>query len=226
VHILIDSGASHNLISDALCKQLGLTLQQSSGQILCGGNSTVSSSGVVDVPIQMNSYSEAIRVIALPVAACSAFQVILGQSRLRRHGALIDYGHNCVTFSHDGYRHALGSGIAGSQYAFLSALEFCKEASQEGAKVFVMHVTVPSSSADSETSAPPDSGSAHELLQEYADVFSELPPGLPLDRGIGHAINTGDNSPISQPMYRMSPKEKECADKMVSDLLANGMDSS
>jgi hypothetical protein len=222
VHILIDSGASHNFISDALCEQLGLTLHCSPGHVLCGGNTTVSSLGNVDVPVQMQSYSETLRLIAFPVAACSAFQVVLGQSWLRQHGALIDYGHDCVTFWHNGHQHALGSGIAGSQYAFLSAMEFRKAASEEGSQIFVMHVTDPSSSADYETSAPPDSGSAHELLQEYADVFSEIPPGLPPDRGIGHAINTGDNSPISQPMYRMSPKEKECAEKMVSDLLAKG----
>ena len=63
---------------------------------------------------------------------------------------------------------------------------------------------------------------AQFLLKEYADVFAAIPPGLPPDRGIHHTINTGDAPPVSRPMYRMSPKERECADFMVLELIEKG----
>ena len=63
---------------------------------------------------------------------------------------------------------------------------------------------------------------AQPILKDYADVFSETPPGIPPERGIGHTINTGTNSPIARPAYRMSPKEKDCAEEMVSHLIQKG----
>ena len=45
------------------------------------------------------------------------------------------------------------------------------------------------------------------IVQEFASAFAEMPPGLPPDRGIAHAINTNGAWPVSKPMYRLSPKE-------------------
>ena len=35
-----------------------------------------------------------------------------------------------------------------------------------------------------------------QIKLEYADVFQDLPPGLPPDRGVGHCIETDPNAPI------------------------------
>jgi hypothetical protein len=84
-----------------------------------------------------------------------------------------------------------------------------------------MTVTDPSSDAD-HLPPPPHPTEVQSLLREFADVFADLPPGLPPDRGIGHTINTGDQPPIARPMYRMSPKEKLCAENMVKELIDKG----
>ena len=46
------------------------------------------------------------------------------------------------------------------------------------------------------------------LLKEYRDVFTSLPGGLPMDRGIAHAIPLEEGvKPPFRPMYRLSPSE-------------------
>ena len=46
---------------------------------------------------------------------------------------------------------------------------------------------------------------------------------LPPDRGVGHTINLTDSSPVSKPMYRLSPKEQQEVTRQVKDLLARGL---
>ena len=60
------------------------------------------------------------------------------------------------------------------------------------------------------------------VTKEFSDVFAERPPGLPPERGVGHTINLTDSSPVSKPMYRLSPKEQQEVTRQVKDLLAPG----
>ena len=68
--------------------------------------------------------------------------------------------------------------------------------------------------------AQPEHPGARQVLDEFPEIFGDIPPGLPPVRGIGHTINTGDSPPISKPLYRLSPKEKADAELMVNDLLS------
>ena len=62
----------------------------------------------------------------------------------------------------------------------------------------------------------------HPVVESFADVFAKLPPGLPPDRGVGHTINTGDSSPVSKPMYRLTPQEKAEVERQLADLVEKG----
>jgi hypothetical protein len=48
-----------------------------------------------------------------------------------------------------------------------------------------------------------------DVLQEYEDVFpNEVPPGLPLKRGIEHQIDIVPRAPLpNRPPYRTNPEE-------------------
>jgi len=64
----------------------------------------------------------------------------------------------------------------------------------------------------------------YQVLNEFSDVFNEMPPGLPPRRdGIGHTINTGSAPPVSRGMYRLSPEEKAEVERQVKDLLQKGL---
>ncbi|XP_060673912.1 uncharacterized protein LOC132804045 [Ziziphus jujuba] len=61
------------------------------------------------------------------------------------------------------------------------------------------------------------------LLQEYEDVFPEVPSGLPPLRGIEHQIDfiSGVTIP-NRPAYKTNPEEAKDLEKQVEELLAKG----
>ena len=63
-----------------------------------------------------------------------------------------------------------------------------------------------------------------KILEEFKDVFEDMPPGLPPDRGVGHTIvlEPGVKPTHSRP-YRLSEKEKEEVKRQVTDFLARGL---
>ncbi|KAJ9528487.1 hypothetical protein QJQ45_020535 [Haematococcus lacustris] len=62
------------------------------------------------------------------------------------------------------------------------------------------------------------------LLSEYADVFGDMPPGLPPNRPVGHTIRTppGAEAPYKR-MYKLSPREEAEVKKQLAELLAKGL---
>ena len=60
---------------------------------------------------------------------------------------------------------------------------------------------------------------AQSVVDANAGVFADLPPGLPPDRGVTHTTNTGNQSPVCQQQYRLSPTEREEVQQQVQVLL-------
>lgn len=67
-------------------------------------------------------------------------------------------------------------------------------------------------------------GQLEKLLSKYKTVFrTELPPGLPPERSVDHAIEIEANSkPPMRPLYQLSPAELVAAKEYVVDLIRNG----
>jgi len=158
------------------------------------------------------------------------WDLILGQSWLRPHSAVIDYSSNTITFWKARKRYKLtsshiqrDSGITGTPL-FLSVAQI-KRAVRKGSRTFLVHVTtVP----DPASSTPIDPG-IQIVLDEFPDRF---PAGrfpnwetLPHDRGIGHVIPLHDSSaePPFKPTYRLSPLERQEAETQIKALLAAGL---
>jgi len=54
-------------------------------------------------------------------------------------------------------------------------------------------------------------------LNNFRDVFQDVPVGLPPDRGIGHTIPLEPGAkPPFKPIYRLSPSEQEEAKRQIS----------
>ena len=61
------------------------------------------------------------------------------------------------------------------------------------------------------------------LLEEYADVFREI-PGLPPMRPVDHTIPLVPGAtPVSRPMYRLSPLELDEVKRQITDSISKGM---
>ncbi|XP_016752743.1 uncharacterized protein, partial [Gossypium hirsutum] len=68
-----------------------------------------------------------------------------------------------------------------------------------------------------------EDGDAPELLQDYEDVFSEAPKGLPPLRGIEHQIDLVPGASIpNRPAYRCNPEETKELQRQVEELLDKG----
>jgi hypothetical protein len=65
-------------------------------------------------------------------------------------------------------------------------------------------------------------GMAKEVLNEFHEVFKDLPPGLPPDRGANFRIRTGDSDPVSNRGYRQTPKEREQVEDQIKEYLSKG----
>ncbi|KAJ9505720.1 hypothetical protein QJQ45_006415 [Haematococcus lacustris] len=62
------------------------------------------------------------------------------------------------------------------------------------------------------------------VLDEYSDVFQDMPPGLPPDRGVGHTIRMeSDAPPPYKRPYKLSPTEEAEVKRQVSELQARGL---
>ena len=62
-----------------------------------------------------------------------------------------------------------------------------------------------------------------ELLSRFTEVFSELPVGLPPDRGVGHTIRLTEHASAPfRKCNRMSPMEMELCEKFIKELLEKG----
>ena len=153
--VLIDSGATHGFISASLCHQLKLHIHQSPQVIQCGGNASVSSPGHVNVFLQLGSYSETLRLIVLPLSPSTSFHLVLGQLWLLQHRACVDYSSKSVSFMHEHRLHSLHSGTSDVRDCLLSAAEFCKQSSEEGAMSYTMFASL---ATDLDDSADASSG--------------------------------------------------------------------
>ncbi|KAJ9516475.1 hypothetical protein QJQ45_011175 [Haematococcus lacustris] len=62
------------------------------------------------------------------------------------------------------------------------------------------------------------------VLDEYSDVFQDMPPGLPPDRGVGHTIRMeSDAPPPYKRPYKLSPREEAEVKRQVAELQARGL---
>ena len=78
--------------------------------------------------------------------------------------------------------------------------------------------------ADEDPKEPvPPSLIIQEVLQAYADVFRDIPAGLPPVRGVTHTIPLEEGAkPPHRVMYRLSPKERLEVETQIADLIKRG----
>ncbi|KAG2217577.1 hypothetical protein INT45_012433 [Circinella minor] len=88
---------------------------------------------------------------------------------------------------------------------------------KEVKEVYLLHL----SDSDLEENKIPEE--LQPLVEEYQDIFRDELPGLPLDRGFEHVIDTGDEKPVSRPPYKMSLLELDELWRQLNELLELGL---
>jgi Reverse transcriptase (RNA-dependent DNA polymerase) len=78
-------------------------------------------------------------------------------------------------------------------------------------------------SAQAHTTCAKETSALQSMLDEYSDVFADLPPGLPPDRNVAHSIPLEPGArPPAKRLYRLSPAELAEVKRQIADLLMKG----
>ena len=227
--VLVDSGANRCFVDRAFVLQHKLQEYLTSGLLHCAGQQSAPVKSFVLARVKMQALSEQVKlfVVDMPTPGLHA---VLGQSWLREHKAVISFVDGCVKFWKWGGRAELkcvrNPTLPLPPSCSLTYMQFQEAMKEQHSRCFVVNVMTAGadeSAVDGELTKPPcDHTVLHPVVKANDDVFAELPPGLPPDRGIGHTINTGDSQPVSKNMYRLSPKEKAEVERQLSELLEKG----
>lgn len=89
---------------------------------------------------------------------------------------------------------------------------------EDGSPAFLVAVMASSTSSTEKEESEKDLR-VTKILENYKDVFQDLPPGLPPERSDSFRINTEGSSPVYSREYRLNPKEKEQVEKQIADFL-------
>jgi hypothetical protein len=243
--ILIDSGASINVLAEQFAKQHRLrqwvdSTPEAVTTIKLANGTTVDGRGRVAARLVTTGLQEELIFVRMPL---DTYDAILGRQWLSEHNPCIDWRTGQVDLSSSvvdssicgvevnaiEQQHPVSSSI---NVSVASRRQFSNVARQPGAELFLLYVQSESESEsvsgvsavevltlESATAVP----GMTQLLNEYKDVFPDNLPGLPPRRDVDHRIELEPGSrPTCRAPYRMAPEELAEVKKQVEELLAQG----
>jgi len=224
VQVLLDNGSSDNFLQPRIAHCLKLAIEPTSKfQVLVGnGNSLIVEGMVRDVEVQIQRHSLKLPVYLLPV---SGADVVLGAAWLATLDSHIaDYSDLALKFLVDGNFVTLHGDkpklSAPAQYNHLRRMQRTHAIS----KLFTLQFQQPNCDADHWLKLPENmEPELALLLHTYHDVFA-VPMGLPSSRSNDHCIPLIKRAdPVKVRPYRYSHSQKEEIEKIVSDMLQEGI---
>jgi len=213
---LVDSGASHCFISEKACKALNAERRSSTlPPLMLADGSLKRCREITRLRFQAEGHEFEATFVIAPIQ----HDIILGKPWLAKYNPLIDWMTNSLSFGRKTEKASdilpeTSGGGTGKDNLTLNTIETSAKPEEfETLLLFVME------KHEKETDPR-----VQELLEEFADVFpSELPTGVPPDRGFEHTIELLPGSRIpSRPTYRMSPAELDELKRQIEDLLSKG----
>jgi hypothetical protein len=234
---LVDTGASHDFVSEAIVKRLHVPLRQcewTRAHLADGGSQAIL--GQVTLRLTLGSLRVTVTPYVLPSFTDAAYY-ILDSATLRQLQAVVDYPARVLRVCKD---RACGrvpllplsdDGLGGEEPSVnFAAAAMCsrvtlvrrgrKAAKRElrhGAHALLVRPKMLLNSVVPQPAAEPE---VEALLGEYTDIFKDI-PGLSPVRPVDHNIPLVPGAqPASRPMYRLELDEVK---RQMTDLVAKGM---
>ncbi|XP_042027248.1 uncharacterized protein LOC121774436 [Salvia splendens] len=228
IHILIDSGSTHNFLDLHLAKKLGLQLTPVKSVMVdvADGNRLECKSMCKGMRWWLRGTPFVTDVILLPLGNCD---MVLGIQWLETLGVIQwDFKNLTMDFTLNGQRHL----VRGSQKELtvhtVSEKEMTKLLTHnDGIQLCCIQVdnernTTLLSVEKSDESELPTPNSIKLFLEDQKAIFAE-PTSLPPLRSHSHRITLiPGSSPVNSRPYRHSALQKNVIEKQVSDLLKQG----
>lgn len=230
LHILLDSGSTHNFLDLEVAKKLGCKLDKvSSLPVTAGGGTTLEAPYICrNFTWQLQQMTFTADVIVLPLGLCD---LISGIQWLRSLGPVIwDFDKLQMEFSFNGKKFLL-RGAKPVGIKLINNKSF-SQAVQQGAQICFLYMDPSNYHLEISTCQlhpPTDKSSGfpttiERLLVDYADIFSE-PQGLPPSRPrFDHRIPLQEGTtPFNIRPYRYFVIQKDIIDKLVEEMLQQGI---
>ena len=216
VHILIDSGSTHNFLDQRLVKGLGLEEEPTTMFEVAIGDGTKLRAGSLCRRVGIRVQGHEIFVDLYPLALRGA-DIVLGTQWLQSLGPVtFDFGDMWMKFRRNG-RVIRFDGVRAATTPTLQHMNGLPS-SREDVYLLLMSPTAPESA--------PSSGIKPELIElltEFSAVFEE-PKGLPPKRDSDHRIEIIPGAePTNVRPYRYPHVQKEEITKMVGEMLSQGI---
>lgn len=216
VHVLVDSGATHNFIHPTLLKNLKEPVSNLLPlNVMLASGAKMKTQGEVNVPLQLQQYDFSADFYILPISGC---EVILGASWLKSLGDILwNFDSMTMKFNVSDKEYHL-QGELQQHTTVVSCKTMTKLLRKEREAVMIQVAPV----IDLKT-AEIVHPQIQALIHKYAEVF-EVPKSLPPSREQDHRIELLPNAaPVSVRPYKYPYFQKTEIEKIVQELLDNGV---
>jgi hypothetical protein len=215
VSILIDSREIHCYIDPKIVDRLHLEkskLEKSSLVQLATGTKRRINEMVRGCPISLNRVNTNVDLNIIPLGS---YDILIGMDWLDKHHVVLDCHNKTFTCLDEEGKQSTVKGIPRPiSIRDISALQL-KRCFRKGCQLYATHVEEPEN-----TKGP--SLEYFLVLQEFEDVFQEI-PGFPPKREIDFSIDLVPGvSPVSKTPYRMSTPELKELQMQLEELLKKG----
>lgn len=219
VIVLIDSGASHNFVSERMATKLGLVAQNTTKYgVMVAGGVKVHGRGII-TGVELKLQDCTIHTSFLPLELGIA-DVILGVQWLDTLGETRNnWKLQRMKIKLEGEWVVL-QGDPSLHSAAVSLKSIWRTMKREGEGMVIEFGGLQASAADTSVTTEPE---WQDVTEQYTDVFQE-PRGLPPSRGKEHAIvlETGA-SPVSVRPFRYPQAQKTEIERQIGTMLAAGI---
>jgi len=99
--VLMDSGATHSVMEERLCKQLNLPIQPISEEMEVAGKSTIQTKGIVRAPLRIGKFIRTIPFLVV-TKVITGVEVILGEDFLTKERVDLQYSKNQAYIASEG----------------------------------------------------------------------------------------------------------------------------
>ncbi|XP_056850923.1 uncharacterized protein LOC108825184 [Raphanus sativus] len=235
LHILIDPGSTHNFLDIQMAKGLGCSLTPIKPMsVVAASGDLVTKYKCSSFAWKMQGYGFTAEIRTLPLG-CS--DLVLGVQWLSTLGPILwDFLNLRMEFKFNELKHVL-RGISPNSSKLISGSSFNKLMLQDP-QLALLHLREIDETTEQEPLEPEtifchieasetendNSGSLERLLDSYTDVFDEPSTLPPYRAGFNHKIplEAGSN-PVNLRPYRYSSIQKDSIDKMIQDMLSQGI---
>lgn len=228
LHILIDSGSTHNFLDVNIAKKFGCRVKNTCPLVVsvANGETILSKSMCEQFKWELQGHEFSTDVMLVPLGGC---EMVLGIQWLTSLGPVLwDFSQLRMEFKFQGRKHVLRGSQAVAQCQWMSGKQMQNVVSklppdEKNAQLFAIRAYPVERGELCTNQGNQVPEKIQKLLVEYDEIFQE-PTSLPPHREHDHRIHLKEGTPpVNVRPYRYPVIQKDAIEKIVQEMLDNGV---